>query len=164
MLSIGFVYSHPTCQAFYNFGFSFALECWLWHSFTWICLPCWDDPIFDPNSAPNSLRLKGQIMAKQKNKTKKHPTLGFAFAKLFWPWLFTMTLPALLGQVKTSMAWKMVEKKIKVKVKCMQLSFKSKRWLERQVSEIKQVNNRTLWVTGLYLDGCLPVPFSVSVH
>lgn len=100
----------------------------------------------------------------QKKKKANHPTLGFAFAKLFWPWRFTVTPPALLGQVKTSMAWKMVEKKIKVKVKCMQLSFKSKRWLERQVSEIKQVNNRTLWVTGLYLDGRLPVPFSVSVH
>jgi hypothetical protein len=38
----------------------------------------------------------------------------------------------------------MVEKKIKAKVKCMQHLFKLKRWLERQVSEIKQVNNRIL--------------------
>ena len=28
-------------------------------------IPCWDDPIFDPNSASISPRLKGQIMAKK---------------------------------------------------------------------------------------------------
>lgn len=50
--------------------------------------------------------------------------------------------PVHLVKLKQAKPEKWLRKKIKVKVQCMKHPSKLKRWLERQVSAIKQVNNR----------------------
>lgn len=97
----------PYSQVFYSSGLSFAHECWLFHiHLLGSVILCWDDPIFDPNSAPTSLWLKGQIVipcpCPPGKETPSYPWF------CFWKSVLALTFhndPALLYLAKLRQAW-----------------------------------------------------------